>query len=159
MNFEEWVQEHQQRLVSYAYLVCHDRTEALDITQDVLATLYSRWDALTLRGQPLAYARRAITNAAIDRWRRDGRHRAPHPPSDRAVGSDESARATDATLAWQLCASLPPAQRAVIALRYWEDLTHKQIGDVLQMPEATVRSHAHRAVVSLQTRIAQEDLT
>ena len=158
MNFEHWAKEHQQRLVSYAYLVCRDRTEAQDITQDVLVTLHSRWEQLNIRGDPWGYARRSITNAAIDRWRHDGRHQAPLPPVDGPSDTDEPTLTTDSVLAWQLCGDLPPRQRAVIVLRYWDDLTHQQIGEVLDMPENTVRSHVHRALATLQQRLTREDL-
>ncbi|MGA4506632.1 RNA polymerase sigma factor [Propionibacteriaceae bacterium G1746] len=159
--FDDWAAEHQARLVSYAYLVCHDREEARDITQDVLLVLLRRWDTLT--GDPLAYARRSITNAAIDRWRRHGRHVVHTPPRDdhptAEPGPDEANRCTDSALAWQLCRELPPQQRAVVVLRYWADLPHDDIAEVLGIPASTARSHLKRALAALAPRLTQEDLT
>lgn len=158
-NFDEWAAQNQQPLVSYAYLVCRDREEARDITQDVLLAVHRQWQHLARQGDPLAYARRSITNACIDRWRRHGRHLAPLPPSgERPQDGDEPGRTTDALLAWQLCGELPPHQRAVVVLRYWADLPHREIAMVLGMPEATVRSHLHRALAAMQPRLTREDL-
>ena len=158
-DFEGWVAEHQQHLVSYAYLVCRDREEARDIVQDVLLAIHKRWQHLVRGGDPIAYARRSITHATIDRWRHHGRHEAPLPPtSERPEDTDEPGRTTDALLAWQLCGELPPSQRAVVVLRYWADLPHQEIAVALDMPEATVRSHLHRALAAMQPRLTREDL-
>ncbi|MGD8214115.1 RNA polymerase sigma factor [Aestuariimicrobium sp. Y1814] len=159
--FDDWVAAHQARLVSYAYLVCHDREDARDITQDVLIAMLRRWDELT--GDPLAYARRSITNAVIDQWRRHGRHRSGTPvgddPPTTDATPDDTTRSTDAALAWQLCRELPPQQRAVVVLRYWADLPHRDIADQLGIPEATARSHLRRALAALAPRLTAEDLS
>lgn len=158
-DFEQWAAANQRHLVSYAYLVCRDREDARDLTQDVLVAIHRRWHDLVRGGNPLAYARRSITNAAIDRWRRHGRHQAPlPPPTERIDDSDEPGRTTDAVLAWQLCGELPPDQRAVVVLRYWADLPHRDIAEQLQLPESTVRSHLRRALAALRPRLTTEDL-
>ncbi|MGA4669985.1 hypothetical protein ACPCG0_09345 [Propionibacteriaceae bacterium Y1923] len=95
----------------------------------MLIAMLRRWDELT--GDPLAYARRSITNAVIDQWRRHGRHRSSTPVGDQRptdATPDDATRGTDAALAWQLCRELPPQQRAVVVLRYWADLPHRDIG-------------------------------
>jgi RNA polymerase sigma factor (sigma-70 family) len=63
---------------------------------------------------------------------------------------------TDVDRVWRLCASLPPNQRASVVLRFYEDLTYREIAAVLDCPEATARSHVHRALATLRTTIEQE---
>lgn len=64
---------------------------------------------------------------------------------------------TDAEVAWQLCESLPPLQRAAVALRFYDDLDYAEIAGILGCAEATARSHVHRALTRLRTRLIEDD--
>lgn len=152
-DFESWVAVRGQALVRYAYLVCGDESESQDLVQSVLEKAWPRWRSITSEGDPEAYLRRAITNGAISRWRRLRRLRlVANPPVE---GIHE---APDTDIAWQLCSELPAGQRAAVVLRFYEDLTYAEIGRVLECPEATARSHVHRALVALRGRLSQGDV-
>ena len=58
---------------------------------------------------------------------------------------------------WAICAELPPRQRAAVVLRFYEDLDYPEIAQLLGCSEATVRSHVHRALGALRSRLAEED--
>ena len=73
------------------------------------------------------------------------------PYADRAAGPVTTG--SDADEAWQLCNQLPPAQRAAVVLRFYEDLSYAQIAVILDCAEATARSHVHRALVNLRARL------
>lgn len=137
-------------MTRYAYLVCGDESESQDLVQGVLEKAWPRWRTITSQGDPEAYLRRAITNGAISRWRRLRRLKVVSQPPDSAVQD-----APESEVAWQLCADLPARQRAAVVLRFYEDLTYAEIGAVLGCPEATARSHVHRALTALRGRLSQ----
>ena len=77
---------------------------------------------------------------------------------DLMVTPDHAGPVADAVVAWRLCADLPPVQRAAVVLRFWEDRNYVEIADALGCTEATARSHVHRALTKLRTRLAAGDL-
>lgn len=76
------------------------------------------------------------------------------PPAG-TTGADHGV--TDAIVAWELCRELPPNQRAAVVLRFHEDLDYAEIARVLDCAEATARSHVHRALRTLRTRLEGTD--
>ena len=98
-----------------------------------------------------------VVNAHISRWRRTRREspvedvRAADPVPDPAerFGHDDAV--------WAVCRALPPRQRAAVVLRFYEDLDYTEIAGLLGCSEATVRSHVHRALAALRTRLTEED--
>ena len=152
-SFEQWVTTSQRVLLSYAYLLTGDREEARDVVQDVYGRLVGKFDSITGID---AYARRSVTNEVASRRRRP---RLATVPIDRDHASpDAAAVVPDKVLAWRLCAELPTTQRAAVVLRFFSDLSFAEIGDILEMPEATARSHVHRALTTLRGRLDQEDI-
>ena len=99
---------------------------------------------------PRAYLRMAVVNECRTRWRK-----AMRTPRYRVVGEHESPAEIDAT--WAVLATLPPTQRAVVALRFYEDLTVAQIAAALELPEGTVKSHLHRALAALRVVLDGND--
>lgn len=155
IGFERYVSERSVALQRFAYLVCHNVDDARDLVQDALLGLYPRWTKVCAGGNPDAYVKRSIVNASISRWRRTGREQV----SDElhAVTPDHAGEVTDAELAWQLCESLPPLQRAAVALRFYDDLEYAEIASILGCAEATARSHVHRALTRLRTQLIEDD--
>lgn len=152
-SFEQWVTTSQRALLSYAHLLTGDREEARDVVQEVYSRLASKFDRVDGID---AYARRSITNEVASRRRRP---RLATVPLDREHATPDGAVAVpDKVLAWRLCAELPTTQRAAVVLRFFEDLSFAEIGDILQMPEATARSHVHRALTALRGRLDKEDI-
>jgi RNA polymerase sigma-70 factor (sigma-E family) len=155
-HFAEWVAARGGALQRFAYLTTGSADDAADVVQEALARAFPRWTSLTARGTAEAYVRRSIVNASISRWRKE--HRVVtgtgHEP---APTGDSSQALADSDQAWTLCTGLPPQQRAAVVLRFYEDLSFAEIGRVLGCPEATARSHVHRALASLRTRLTASE--
>lgn len=158
-SFEHYVATRSPSLIRFAYLLTRNTEDAHDAVQDALTGLYPRWSQVSSRGQVDAYVRRSVVNAYVSRWRRTRR---TTPVADPAIGprapvvEDPAQHVADADAALRLCAELPPTQRAAVVLRFYEDRTFAEIGEILGCPEATARSHVHRALASLRTRLAEE---
>lgn len=155
--FAEWVAARGAALQRFAYLVTGSAGDAPDLVQEALARAYPRWAHLAQSGTAEAYVRRSIINASISGWRRTRRLVAVDDvePLARNHLADPADAIDDADQAWALCLSLPPAQRAAVVLRFYEDLSYAQIGVVLGCPEATARSHVHRALARLRERLTE----
>jgi RNA polymerase sigma-70 factor (sigma-E family) len=151
-SFEEYVRRRSDGLVRLACLVTRDWEEARDAVQDALISVYPRWSSLNEQGRD-AYVRRAVTNACLTRLRRLRRVRPVGDPellAEAPVSDDHGSALADA--AWQLCAELPPVQRAAVVLRFYDDLSYADVARALGCPEATARSHIHRALKTLRGR-------
>lgn len=149
VDFDAFVAARRPALVRFAYLVSGERVECDDLVQEALAGAWSRWDSLAARGTQEAYLRRSITNGAVSRWRKLGRV----VPMEQPVSEGPTVPRDDAEVAWELCAELPPAQRAAVVLRFYEDLSYAEIAVILECAEATARSHVHRALAALRERL------
>lgn len=128
-------------LTRLAYLLVGDRSEAEDIVQNVFTTAVARWDAIE---EPAAYLRRAVVNGANDLHRRSFRH-ATVP-----FGASESIDEPEVDEVWRFVRALPTAQRAVVVLRFYEDLALADIAALLDRPPSTVRSDLRRALTKLR---------
>ena len=157
VSFAAWVEERQPAWLRFAYLVTHHEDDARDAVQEGLAAVYARRQQFASTSAAELYLRRCITNAAISQWRRSGRRLVPvADPAPLRAEADGGMAAVDAAYAWQLCAELPPDQRAAVVLRFHEDWSYARIAEVLACPEATARSHVHRALVALRARLQEE---
>ena len=155
IRFEDYVAARSVALQRFAYLVARNAEDARDLVQEALMGLYPRWGGVSAGGNVDAYVKRSIVNASISRWRRTGREQV----SDELPGStpDHAAGVTDAELAWRLCETPPPVQRAAVVLRFYDDLDYADIAGILGCAEATARSHVHRALTRLRTQLIEEE--
>jgi RNA polymerase sigma-70 factor (sigma-E family) len=150
-EFAAFVLSAQRRLRRVAYLVCGDWHRAEDIVQTALAQVYSRWDRIRREDGPDGYAHRAVVNAAIDERRRPWRReRATDVLPDRATPVDDGV--TPAVL--EALATLPKRQRAVVVLRYVEDLDIEQTAALLGISSGTVKSQASKGLASLRAHLS-----
>jgi len=160
-SFDEWALPRWPALLRFARLTTGHDSDAQDAVQDALVGVYPRWRELQSAGTLEAYVRRSVVNSTVSRWRRFRRREDPESElpemRDRDVQSDVAAALSDADLAWQLCRTLPPQQRAAVVLRFYEDMSFAEIGRVLGCPDATARSHVHRALASLRTLMEEGD--
>ncbi|MFI6390665.1 SigE family RNA polymerase sigma factor [Nonomuraea sp. NPDC050547] len=147
-GFREFVLARQQALMRTAYLLTGDAHLAEDLLQSVLVKVVGHWARLARDGNPEAYTRKALINQYIS-WRRRPR---PESPSaslpERGRRYDEAA--LDRIVLRQALARLTPKQRAVIVLRFWEDLTEAQTAQVLGCSLGTVKSQTHHALSRLR---------
>jgi RNA polymerase sigma-70 factor (sigma-E family) len=142
------------RLFRTTYAVAGDRQLTEDALQTAFAHAWASWTKVAAADDRLAYVRRMAINAALSRHRRSSsrRERAVAVVPDAARPSGEDAfLSSDET--WQAVQALPPRQRAVVVLRYYEDLTEQEIADVLGCRPGTVKSQASAALASLRGRL------
>ncbi|NYF54897.1 SigE family RNA polymerase sigma factor [Micromonospora purpureochromogenes] len=153
MNFEEYVSSRGPALVRLARLLTGDEHRAEDLTQDVLARAYVHWRRIARADHPDVYVRRMLVNANTSWWRRrSSRELATSEFAERAHRGDLGGEAAERDELWRLILALPDRQRAVLVLRYYEDLDYATIGQILDCSPVTVRTHAMRALTQLRER-------
>lgn len=148
--FDTFVRAHGGELLRFAYLLCGDAARAEDVTQDALLKLLRRWRSHGPADHPAAYARRIVVNEYLA-WRRLRASTEVALLDGDDAGSPDGADAhADRQLMWGVLRGLPPRSRAVLVLRYYEQLPDREIAAWLGCAEATVRSTAARAFASLR---------
>ena len=163
--FEQFVAGSSSRLLTLAMLLTgHNRTDAEDLVQTVLERAFRRWHRICRTGDPGPYVRQMLVNAAVDRWRLLRRRpEQPLGPDDGAAaapglaGPDQTAALADQDLLWRALAQLPPGQRAVLVLRYYEDLTEAQTAAVLGCSVGSVKTQGYRALGRLREIVGSTD--
>jgi RNA polymerase sigma-70 factor (sigma-E family) len=159
-SFEEYVTAQGEALLRFAYLVSGDHHLAQDLVQEVLARMHGRWRRVERDGSPGPYVRRAVVREYLSwRRRRSSTERMMAAPPDQPTTHAPPDRVAEQDEAWRLLATLPRAQRAVLVLRFYEDLSDAQIAEVLGCAESTVRVHASRALSRLRTVPPDQRLT
>ncbi|NEA35312.1 SigE family RNA polymerase sigma factor [Streptomyces sp. SID13031] len=156
-EFEEFTISRQRALFRYAYLLIGDRGLAEDLLQESLTKTYVRWNKLRDSANAEAYTRRVMTNTAISWFRRKSWRERPHdtlPAGAPAPAEDTTGR----VWLWAELAKLPPQQRAVLVLRYYEDLTQAETARVLGCSEGTVKSQGSRALKKLRAGLGPDAL-
>ena len=158
-SFEEYVTASSGRLLRFAYVLCGDRFLAEDLVQDVLSRTHRHWHRVEAEN-PDAYLRTALVRAHLSwRRRRLSTEKVLAEPPERAQSVDFTHQLAIRDEVWALLADLPRAQRAVLVLRFYEDLDDRRIAEVLGCAPVTVRVHASRALGTLRAglsrRIAQ----
>ncbi len=151
-EFGEFVDARALVMRRTAYLLCGDWHRAEDIVQTALTKLYVAWSRVR-RDSVDAYARKVLVRTAIDESRRGffQRERSVDAVPERAV----SDHAADYDLREALGA-LPPGQRAVVVLRYWEDLSVTETARLLGRTEGTVKSQASKGLAALRELLVDE---
>jgi RNA polymerase sigma-70 factor (sigma-E family) len=150
-DFAAFVAARGTSLFRLACLLTGSPTEADDLVQDSLEKVYLRWSRVSGAEAPYPYVRRLMVNTLVSTHRRRARraevlHAAP---PEAPVESRERA-VVDHEQVWPLVLALPAKQRAVIVLRYYEDLSEQQIADVLGCSTGSVKSQAHDALAALR---------
>jgi RNA polymerase sigma-70 factor (sigma-E family) len=157
-DFEAWMAARQGRLLRTAYLLTGDVHAAEDLVQTALAKLYLAWDRVSDAPSVDAYARKIMVNEHTSMWRRLWRHRevvtdtTSHEVAVRAQEYDGVSAAL-----WTAVRSLPERQRAVVVLRYYEQLSEQETADALGVTVGTVKSQASRALGTLRTHLGDRD--
>ncbi|MGH9149783.1 MAG: sigma-70 family RNA polymerase sigma factor [Acidimicrobiales bacterium] len=155
-GFEAVVRGNLANLVRLAGVLCGDPVWAEDAVAEVFARLYRRWplEGVVDLG---AYLRRAVINEINGGFRRRARARRAldrHRAAASRPASDEEVAERDRF--WRLLVALPPRQRAVLALRYLDDLSEVRVAEVLAVPVGTVKSAAARGLDRLRRLIEEE---
>ena len=156
-DYAEFYASAWPRLFRLAYAISGDAGRAEDAVQSALAKAYASWRRVTSAAHPEAYVRRMVVNEVLAVRRRGWwkSERSGHVPEAGIVGSAEQDVVDRAEL-WQSLSALAPRQRAVLVLRYYEDLSEQQIAEVLGCSRGTVKSQAADALAALRRRYAAD---
>jgi len=156
-DFTAYLEARQGRLLRTAYLLTGDQHQAEDLLQTSMAKLYLAWDKVRDRGSIDAYARRILVNEHNSAWRRPWRRSERSTdfadegaPVGTPVRHDYDEGVSDAV--WRIVQTLPRRARAVVVLRYYEQLTEAETAEVLGISIGTVKSQNARAMASLRER-------
>jgi RNA polymerase sigma-70 factor (sigma-E family) len=150
-------EDHVGRAVALATLLTGDRDAAQDIAHDAFLRVAGRFGDLRDPGAFGPYLRTTVVNLCRARGRRIERERRllPRHADPEAVEPDRTA--DDRDQMWSVIQTLPYRQRAVLVLRYWEDLSEAQIGEVLKCSPRAVNSLLSRARGSLRDAIGRSE--
>jgi len=154
-EFREWVAGARQGMRQTAFLLSGDWFLADDLVQDALTRLFAVWGRVTSSGDPAAYARRVLLNIYLDHQRRPSRREESRAelPDVPAPDTDPVARDHRDHLLAAL-REVPPGQRAVLVLRYWEDLSVEQTAAALSISSGNVKSQSSRGLDNLRVALA-----
>ena len=157
-DFAEFVGARWTSLYRLAYLLAASPAGAEDLLQTTLEKAYMSWGRISAMEYPEAYVRRMLTTTLVSSRRRAWTH---ERPTDRLPDHGDDSLEIDAldhSLLWPLVCALPERQRAVIVLRYYEELSEVEIAEALSISPATVKSQASRAMATLRTRAAERGI-
>jgi len=168
--FVELVNRYKGRIYSLAYRMLGDHGFAEDIAQDTFLRVYESMDRFRVSRKFSAWIYRIATNLCIDHLRKEGRIRTqsadqpvpgtedfyPQLPSEGPEPELVAIRHRLQERLQQLIAELPPKYRAVLVLRYTEDLAYQEIADILGSPLGTVKTRLFRAREALRRRLEEE---
>lgn len=150
-EFSAWMTARQPALLRTAYLLTGNHHTAEDLVQTTLAKVYLSWDKVQRREVIDGYARRILVNENNSQWRRAWKKREVTSDEipDRAPVSDTYDEGHSQAL-WEFVQTLPKKQRAVVVLRYYEELSEAETAEVLGISVGTVKSQASRALATLR---------
>jgi RNA polymerase sigma-70 factor (sigma-E family) len=161
-DLHEFVRAAWPRLLRTAHLLCGNREDAEDLTQAALVKVIRHWRRVERADDPFAYARAVLVNTAASRWRRDRRLTELLP----GVGARATAAVPDPAggvatrdAVRRALAGLPPRTRAVLVLRYFEDLSEAQTAQALGCSVGSVKSQASRGLARLRESLDRHDLS
>lgn len=155
-DFRDFVAARSAALMRTAYLLQGDRASAEDLLQSALAKAYRHWSRLRRDGDPVAYVRAIMVNERRSWWRRTACREVLGGEVPERPAPDEATGIAERDAVWRAVLALPPRTRAVLVLRYWEDLSEAQTADVLGCSVGTVKSQASRGLRRLQKAITPD---
>lgn len=145
-RFADFVRAHSATLFRTAYLMTGDYQRAEDVLQESLVRIYQRWDRVDQMAAPLAYARKVVVNRAASWWRKKSSRETPSLLFAEPAWGGRLDEVAEHHRVWQAVLALPQRQRAVMVLRYYEDMSEAQVAETLGMAAGTVKSHSHAAI-------------
>ncbi|MHA3702771.1 SigE family RNA polymerase sigma factor [Jatrophihabitans sp. YIM 134969] len=149
-GFVVFLDTHHAALLRTARALVGDAHTAEDLLQEVLLRASRRWDRIGALDKPVAYVRRMLVHETVSWRRRLTRLVFTAEPPDVVLHDDHAARVTERDALDRRLDRLPPRQRAVLVLRYYEGLGDDDIAATLGCSAGTVRAHASRALASLR---------
>jgi RNA polymerase sigma-70 factor, ECF subfamily len=151
--FAELVEQHEAMVFSLGYHFFSDRGRAEEIAQDVFLQLYRNLSTIESDSHLLFWLRQVTTRRCIDLTRRSRLKAVSLEDAGEIRAADRHADPLRDRRLRQLISELPDLQRAVVTLRYQEDLDPSDICRIVDMPVNTVKSHLHRALQALRKKL------
>ena len=156
-EFEDFVAGALPRLLRFAHVLTGDSAAAEDLVQTALGRSWRAW-RLGRIDDPQAFVRKVMVNSYATWYRRyGGRETAVADLPDQLMADEAARRIEDRDAMCRALLSLPPRQRAVVVLRYYEELTELEIADVMGVSPGTVKSQASRALRRLAVTLGSAD--
>ncbi|MGW4677289.1 SigE family RNA polymerase sigma factor [Micromonospora taraxaci] len=155
-QFREFVAARSAALLRTAYLLTGDWATAEDLLQTALTKTYLAWKRLGGIEAVEPYARRVMVNTSTSWWRRRWHGERPTEVLPERAGVDEIEQQLDRDLLWRHLRQLPNRQRAVLVLRYYEDMSEAQTAAMLDISPGTVKSQTSRALATLRRRMGAD---
>ena len=145
VSFDAFVAARSTRLLRTAWLLTHDHGLAEDLVQTALTKAWFSWSRI--EGNPEPYVHKILVNTFATSWRRKWNGEQPTEvlPEPPATASGD-----DAPDLWDAIGRLPRRQRAVVVLRYYEDLSEAETADLLGCSRGTVKSQLSKAIAKLR---------
>ncbi|WP_166388567.1 SigE family RNA polymerase sigma factor [Catellatospora methionotrophica] len=158
-EFREFVTARSAALLRTAYLLAGDWSTAEDLLQTALTKTYLAWKRLGQIEAVEPYARRVLVNTATSWWRRRWHGERPTEFLPERAAPDNLEEQLERDVMWKHVKALPARQRAVLVLRFYEDMSEAQTAAMLQISPGTVKSQTSRALGTLRQRLAAEGIT
>jgi RNA polymerase sigma-70 factor (sigma-E family) len=151
--FDAFVRARMPELLRFGHMLTGSPDAAADLVQDALERTLAAWHRVRNRDDPEGYVRRTMVNRNVSIWRRRRREHLVDDVPDR--GHHDNPELPDAELQRAL-ATLPRKQRAVIVLRFAEDLSERRVAEILGCSVGTVKSQTFKALAKLRERLPDE---
>jgi RNA polymerase sigma-70 factor (sigma-E family) len=158
-EFTAFVAARGAALLRTAYLLTGDHQAGEDLVQTALAKTYVAWSRIRDREAVESYVRRTMVTTQTSWWRRRWRGETPTaelPDTGPPAGSDPAGEHAERDRIWRHLGRLSERQRAVVVLRYYEDLGEAETAALLGCSPGAVKSHTHRALTRLREALAAE---
>jgi RNA polymerase sigma-70 factor (sigma-E family) len=149
--FDEFVRARLPKLLRFGHALTGSPHGGADLVQDALERTMLAWSRIDSKDDPEGYVRRIMVNRNVSIWRRYRRERLVDEVPERQLPD----RARDDSL-WEAIKQLPTKQRAIIVLRYYEDLSEAQIAATMGCSAGTVKSQASRAMAKLRELVKDD---
>jgi RNA polymerase sigma-70 factor (sigma-E family) len=150
-EFRAYVAARGAALLRTAVLITGDRGLAEDLVQTALLRTYGAWGRIRRREAVDAYTRRVMVTTYVNWWHRRWRGEVPTGELPERPAADALTRVEDGLTLRDALARLPKRMRAVVVLRYYDDLPDPEIAAILGCSTGTVRSQAARALAKLRS--------
>lgn len=154
-RFRDFFEVESEQLRRFALFLTGDREEAADLAQEAFARVYRSWRRIE-KDDPGPYLRRTLVNLVRSAHRRS----ALRIRERQTVAATATAGHTQRVEDWMQLAdalkTLPPIKRAVVILRFYEDLSEAEIARILDRPLGTIKSDLHRALAKLRPLLEEE---
>ena len=157
-EFREFVAARSAALLRTAYLLAGDWATAEDLLQTALTKTYLAWKRLGEIEAVEPYARRVLVNTATSWWRRRWHGERPTEVLPERAAPDQLEEQLERDVLWRHVKALPARQRAVLVLRFYEDMSEAQTAALLNISAGTVKSQTSRALTTLRHRLAAEGI-